>query len=479
MRSSGWVKVAVFWGWLVVTSVPCFGQTASTIFDLDGERAQRIVVTPGDDLPDAQAGAPAMLLSLSGVLADLRSAREIESFRASIPRNPMIGDAGDAERLCVIHVIGREPQPVRRVDIFRDRRGEFIAVERGPIQPRRIVLNRDVFATMYFSWPVYRGGFDLQAISTEQVFELPQPYTAGRFFMDKPTLGERFLAGGKTSLEPADRVLEEEKFHVRLPRGYSPRSPAGLLIWVSPGSEGAPPETLWPGADSLNLICIGAGQSGNLRSSVDRFQLVFDALATAMHRYHIDPRRVYLVGLSGGAKVSSILLGCFPDVFAGAVPIAGLSCYEQIPSGTGFFYRADYSRPKTATFTLLKTRRIAAMTGRKDFNQVPVRQGAALLQRDGLAVKIYDDPDMGHELPRSESFTEALGWVDEPYRKIRERESMEAAKAMEAYRKRYGDRAPDEAGRRALLKVMEAGPWTEAGWEAAGLLRKAESPQLR
>lgn len=452
--------------------VPCAAQRANSIFDLDGERAHRIVITPGEELPDFAPGAPAMALSLAGVLADLRTPKEVESLRACIPRNPMLGDAGDADRLCSVHLFNRDPRPARRVDVFRDRTGEFIAVEVGTDRPNRIVLNRDAFAAAYFSWPIYLGGFDPETNRDDRgrMFELPPPYAAGRFIMDKATLGERFLAGSKTSLDPSDRVLEEEKLRVRLPRDYSPRTPAGLLIWISPGAEGAPPETMWPAADSLNLICIGAGQSGNLRSSVDRFQLVFDALATAMHRYHVDPRRVYLIGLSGGAKVASILVGCFPDVFAGAVPIAGLSCYEQIPSGTGFFYRADYSRPKSAILSLLKSRRIAPMTGRKDFNQVPVRQGAALLQRDGLTVKLYDDPNMGHEMPRPDHLTEALTWVDEPYRKARDRELSEAAKAMEAYRKRYGERAPDEAGRRALFKVMEAGPWTESAWEAAAQL---------
>jgi predicted esterase len=451
----------------------------ASIFDIGKDRAQRAVVTTGESLPEFSSGGPEMALVLSGVLAELRTAKDLEALRACVPANPMIGDAGNADRICTIHLYTKEA--TKKVGIYRDAKADYVAVELDSTQPDRLQLKRDAFAALAFGWPGYRGSFsDKVTDPIGTVFQLPKPLTAGRFTIDQQTLGERFLAGGTTDADGADRVLADEKLDVRLPRGYSARKPAGLLIWVSPMATGSPPEAFWPALDAMNLVCIGPADAGNHRRVTNRYQLVFDALASASARYHIDPRRVYLTGMSGGGKVASNLQGCFPDVFAGAVPIVGLTAYETIPSGTGQYYRASYEKPKAPIFNLLKTRRIAAMTGRKDFNEVPVQQASALMQRDGLQVKLFEDPKMGHELPKPEQFLAALMWVDEPYRKVRDAEQAAAKKAMDACRGRFKGKMPDAAGERVLWKVMEAGAWTEGAWEAAGILGlDPENPQVR
>jgi hypothetical protein len=102
------------------------------------------------------------------------------------------------------------------------------------------------------------------------------------------------------------------------------------------------------------------------------------------------------------------------------------------------------------------------------------------MQRDGLQVKLFEDPKMGHELPKPEQFLAALMWVDEPYRKVRDAEQAAAKKAMDACRGRFKGKMPDAAGERVLWKVMEAGAWTEGAWEAAGILGlDPENPQVR
>src|SRR5436190_9817436 len=154
------------------------------------------------------------------------------------------------------------------------------------------------------------------------------------------------MGGRKATIEGAERDLEEEKFSVRLPRGYGPRQPAGLLVWVDAGPSGRPPAPFAAALDELGIACIGAGSSGNNRLVSTRYQLALDAVATAERKFHIDPRRLYVTGVSGGGRVSSMLLGCFPEVFAGAVPIVGISFYENVPIGTGKFWPAGYGKPK-------------------------------------------------------------------------------------------------------------------------------------
>jgi hypothetical protein len=100
-----------------------------------------------------------------------------------------------------------------------------------------------------------------------------------------------------------------------------------------------------------------------------------------------------------------------------------------------------------------------------------MRHATDIMLGDGLALKLYDYPDMGHSLPRPDRFLEAMSWVDGPYRAVRKGEEEAAGKALEAYAARHGDKPPpDEAARKMLIKVTEVGPWTAPAWRAAELL---------
>ncbi len=456
---------------LAATVAAAQSPKSPTIFDINKERAQRAVITVGETLPEFDAGAPSMLLALRGVLADLKGPK-LDQLRATCPPSPKLGDAGNAERLCTIHLFTKPGPPGKRVAIFRDKAADFIAVELDVTNPERAQLRREAFAALYFDWPNYRRGFDPDELKDEtgKSVELPKPFVAGRVILDKKNVSERF-SNGAPSIYEIDRELDNESFWTRLPKGYSPKSPAGLLVWVNANNTGKTPQAFVQALDSLNIICVGADESGNNRLVFNREQLALDGVASASRQFHIDPRRIYVTGISGGGRVSSMLLGCFPDIFTGAVPIVGLSCYEVVPSGTGKFWRAEYTKPKPEIFNLFKTRRMAPMTGRKDFNEVEMQRATEILKGDGIKIKLYDDPKMAHELPPPEHFTEAISWVDEPYQTLRGTEVQAAAKALSTYTDKFGDKPPkDEPARKLLYKVMEAGPWTDAAWKAADLL---------
>jgi hypothetical protein len=445
---------------------------STTIFDVNREKAQRAIVTELDTLRELEPNLPPMAVMLHGAIAELKGPK-LDQLRSTVPNSPMLGDAGNAIQICTIHLFGKPNTPPKRVAIYRDKQAEFIAVELDSDRPDRCQLKRDAFAALYFEWPNYRGSFDPTDFKDPiaQNFDYPKPYTAGRFVLDARTVGDRLLGGGISKLE-MDRVLDDEKFSVRLPQGYSPKNPAGLLVWVNAMNSGAIPTAFAQALDQLNLVGIGADESGNNRQVTNRQQLAVDAVACASQRYHIDPRRIYVTGISGGGKVSSMLQMGFPDIFTGSVPIVGLACYQSVPSGTsGRMYPATMLRPKPDTFTMVKTRRIAPMTGRNDFNEVEIQQATAILRLDGLSIKLFDDAKMGHELPKPEHFLEALSWVDEPAKTKLAAEREAAAKALEAYTTKHNSDPPkDEPSRRLLYKVMEAGPWTPPAWQAAELL---------
>jgi hypothetical protein len=335
-----------------------------------------------------------------------------------------------------------------------------------------VELNADRFDAVSAEWSRYRGSFDAAAATEPrgEVFELAGPYSTGRFILDLTTVGERFLAGGTSELR-TERDLTQEKFMVRLPAGYDPARPAGLLVWVSPVEEGTPPATFYPALDDLGIVAIGAMRSGNGRPVVDRYQLALDGVATAMRRFHIDPRRVYITGISGGGRVSSMMAACFSDIFTGSAPIVGLSCYERVPTGVGAYWPAGYRRPRGRMYSLFKEHPMAAITGDKDFNRQEITTAAELMARDGVNVRLFDYPGMAHEAPTAERFGEVMRWVDGPYQETVKGEAEAAAKAMEVYRERAGPGEElDEAGRRLLMRAIDAGPWTGPAWEAVGIL---------
>ncbi|HEY6831253.1 MAG TPA: PHB depolymerase family esterase, partial [Pseudolabrys sp.] len=49
-----------------------------------------------------------------------------------------------------------------------------------------------------------------------------------------------------------------------------------------------------------------------------------DMVETMVREKGIDPRRVFITGLSAGGAMTSVMLACYPEVFAGGAIVAGL-----------------------------------------------------------------------------------------------------------------------------------------------------------
>lgn len=479
-RSVG--AIAAIWVIAAAWAFPCSAQEqagrgakSASIFDVGRERATRAVVTLGDDLPELEEPDSPMRRELAGVLADLKG-KSLDELRACVPPAPMIGDMQGAERECVIHLIAKSGK--KTLGLFHAKDGGWVAAELGVSGvPDRAELRKDAVNALLAGWPTYRGGFGDGAVKNGdkeekpgEVFKLEGPYAAGRYTIDEATLSARVMGGRKAPFEGTTRQLEQDAFFVRLPVAYDPKQPAGMLVWVDAGPSGRIPDVFNTAVDALNIVCIGAEHSGNDRLVVTRFQLALDAAATAARRFHIDSRRVYISGISGGGRVASMLQGCFPEVFTGAVPIVGLSFYDNVPTGTGHFWPAGYAKPKPDLFAILKTRRIGAISGRRDENLLEMQNATQLYTRDGVPVKLFEHAKMGHELPTADAFSEALRWVDAPYQTARASENEAANRALEGAMVKGGKAS--ETSRKLLLKVTEVGPWTDAAWKAIDELGK-------
>ena len=299
-------------------------------------------------------------------------------------------------------------------------------------------------------------------------FIMPQPYIESPTVLNPKIIRARI----KAQYPKLTRKPSEELYRVRLPKGYDPDTPAGILIWISPMPDGRIPAIFEPALDNLGLIAIGIDNNGNQRPITDRLQNHLDSIETIAQHYRIDRSRIYLTGMSGGGRCSGILQIAFPELFAGAVPIVGLDTYHNAPTGDpGKFWPARQGRPAAKWMGLLKTRRIAAITGTADFNnpEMVIRKG--LLKNDGIDMRLDIIPGMGHTMPTAAQFTSALTWVDEPRSQEAKDALKEAQALMESYQNKYGNTPPtNPVARKMLIEVLTLSPWSKPAWAAAKLL---------
>ena len=151
------------------------------------------------------------------------------------------------------------------------------------------------------------------------------------------TLSPLTLRRGQDALAAHRQVLldqpidpSRERFALYLPAGAPPKDGYGLLVFVSPLAEPMRPQLWRPPLDRHRLIFVSAANSGNDAKVLDRrLPLALLAVENVRARYPVDPRRVYVGGLSGGSRVAEIAALAYPDVFraalldAGSEPIGG------------------------------------------------------------------------------------------------------------------------------------------------------------
>jgi len=86
-------------------------------------------------------------------------------------------------------------------------------------------------------------------------------------------------------------------FAVLMPEQQGGNNPNTCFNWFNPGD-----------------IARGRGEAASIRQMVSRM----------VTEHKLDPRRVFVTGLSAGGAMTSVMLAVYPDVFAGGAIIAGL-----------------------------------------------------------------------------------------------------------------------------------------------------------
>lgn len=261
----------------------------------------------------------------------------------------------------------------------------------------------------------------------------PAPAKTGRSrvtFKERNPLGEidelntRFRTTVSASEKPY--AIADESFELYVPelaqadtkdskdaKPSEKEKPYGLLVWVSPSEDGAPPANYLPVLDKHKLIWVGANKTGNEHKMDRRLGLALDAAMNIPKQHAIDPARIYVAGASGGGRVASMLAPNFPDVFNGGYYLVGCNYFRPLPSPDNpeVGWRATFNAPLRRNLEASrKSLRVVMLTGETDENrlQTLATYKSGYTKDNFEHVTYLEVPKMGHTLPDAEWFEKGI-----------------------------------------------------------------------
>ncbi len=214
-------------------------------------------------------------------------------------------------------------------------------------------------------------------------------------------------AGKALSEQPID--LAAERFVVYAP-AKAPAGGYGLLVFVPPWEEAKLPAAWAPVLDQLGVIFVSAARSGNADTDLGRREpLALLAARNVIARYHVDPDRVWVGGFSGGSRVAMRLALAYPDLFRGALLVAGSD-----PIGDA---QAPLP-PRDLLQQFQSASRLVYVTGEHDTDNLTADAVSQRSMRQWCAfdLKTETAPRIGHELIGGETLAKALAALAGPPR---------------------------------------------------------------
>ncbi|MBV8157668.1 MAG: hypothetical protein JO278_08425 [Dyella sp.] len=234
------------------------------------------------------------------------------------------------------------------------------------------------------------------ATSSQLIHRLLSPLNAQR-------IRQQATATGITIREqPLD--LSKERFTLYVPT-HAPPEGYALLVFVPPWDEAQVPLTWIPVLERRGILLVTAARSGNDEDVLDRREpLALLAAGNAMSRYHIDPRRVFIGGFSGGSRVALRIALGYADLFHGVLLDAGSDILGvQLPLP-----------PRELLDQFQTSTRVVYLTGATDSSrQVADRESRQSLKHWCITdIDTRTIPWTGHELADPSALDRALESLD-------------------------------------------------------------------
>lgn len=242
-------------------------------------------------------------------------------------------------------------------------------------------------------------GYSPLSRSSELVRRLLSPLNALRVSQ------ESMRPGHAIREQPLD--LAHEKFAVYLP-SHAPPQGYALLVFVPPWPEAAVPPVWTSPLDRHDMIYVSAANSGNDADVLDRrVPLALLAAYNIMQKYPVDPQRIYIGGFSGGSRVAERIALGYPDLFRGALLLAGSD-----PIGN-----AQHSLPPAPLFRQFQdAMRLVYLTGRNDEDHLDmdIRSQQSMREWCVFHLDTVSAPWSGHEVVAPGPLNHALDVLDRP-----------------------------------------------------------------
>jgi predicted esterase len=250
--------------------------------------------------------------------------------------------------------------------------------------------------------------------------QVKKSFTQGHPLSSIPEQMKRFHWPDRIAKDKgANYKITKESFNLYVPkRAKSSRKAYGLLVWIAPFADGRIPPIWLKKLDQLKLIAIGADNSGNDRVPCSRIGLALDAVHNAKKLFHIDDKRVYVTGFSGGAQMSCYLTLHYPEIFSGGIYFGGSNYFKNIPipDRKGSFWKGEI--PKPSDENLLKSKqksRHVFIVGEKDevIGQIKAVKAVAV-KDDFVYVRFIEMPKLGHRIPPAKWLERSIKYLDKP-----------------------------------------------------------------
>ena len=124
----------------------------------------------------------------------------------------------------------------------------------------------------------------------------------------------------------------KETFHIRLPADFTPQASYGVVVFISgPQSKMGCPATWIPVPDEYKLIYVAPQNAGNKESLGLRDARALTSALLIKKYYLIDPKRIYVAGYSGGARVAGMTGFKHPETWRGTIQSCGADFYKPVP----------------------------------------------------------------------------------------------------------------------------------------------------
>lgn len=188
------------------------------------------------------------------------------------------------------------------------------------------------------------------------------------------------------------RADATQSYALYLPQGYDAARPWPILYGFDPGGRGLRPVELYKeAAEKYGYIVVGSHNSRNGLGGELR-QILNTLWQDTHERLAINEKRVYLTGMSGGARVALSLARSIPDQVAGVI-----ACAAGGPT--------EVQARKDLPYAVI------GIAGHEDFNLLELKQLTEALTKAGAVNRLVTFAG-GHSWPPVEVATQAVGWLE-------------------------------------------------------------------